>query len=109
MTRECGHNRSQHPPPVFSPACSLSLQWLDSLDPAQLAALALERCGDNLTRENLLKQVTTMKDVELGLLLPGMKVNYRPDDYYPIRQAQLVQFDGKSWKPMMSELVTFER
>ena len=40
MTRECGHNRSQHPPPVFSPACSLSLQWLDSLDPAQLAALA---------------------------------------------------------------------
>ena len=76
---------------------------------AQLAALALERCGDNLTRENLLKQVTTMKDVELGLLLPGMKVNYRPDDYYPIRQAQLVQFDGKSWKPMMSELVTFER
>jgi hypothetical protein len=76
---------------------------------AQLAALALERCGDNLTRENLLKQVTTMKDVELGLLLPGMKVNYRPDDYYPIRQAQLVQFDGKSWKPIMSELVTFDR
>ena len=75
---------------------------------AQLAALALERCGDNLTRENLLKQIQNLKDVELGLLLPGMKVNYRADDYYPIRQAQLVQFDGKSWKPM-SDLVSLDR
>lgn len=75
---------------------------------AQLVALALERCGDNLTRENLLKQVTTLKDVELGMLLPGMKVNFRPDDYYPIRQARLASFDGKSWKPM-AELITIER
>lgn len=75
---------------------------------AQLAALALERCGDNLTRDNLLKQIQNLKDIELGMLLPGMKVNYRPDDYYPIRQAQLVQFDGKSWKPL-GDLVTLER
>lgn len=75
---------------------------------AQLTALALERCGDQLTRENLLKQVTTMKDVELGMLLPGMKVNYRTDDYFPIRQARLARFDGKSWKPM-TELITVDR
>ncbi|RZL95715.1 MAG: branched-chain amino acid ABC transporter substrate-binding protein [Variovorax sp.] len=75
---------------------------------AQLAALALERCGSNLTRDNLLKQIQNLKDVELGMLLPGMKVNYRADDYYPIRQAQLVQFDGKSWKPV-GDLVTLER
>lgn len=75
---------------------------------AQLAALALQRCGDNLTRENLLKQIQGLKDVELGMLLPGMKVNFRPNDYYPIRQARLAQFDGKSWKPM-TELITIER
>lgn len=75
---------------------------------AQLAALALERCGSNLTRDNLLKQIQNLKDVELGMLLPGMKVNYRADDYYPIRQAQLVQFDGRSWKPV-GDLVTLER
>ena len=75
---------------------------------AQLVALALERCGDNLTRENLLKQVTNLKDVELGMLLPGMKINFRPDDYYPIRQARLATFDGKTWKPM-TELITIER
>jgi branched-chain amino acid transport system substrate-binding protein len=75
---------------------------------AQLVALALERCGDNLTRENLLKQVQSLKDVELGMLLPGMKINFRQDDYYPIRQARLAKFDGKSWKPM-TELITIDR
>jgi ABC-type branched-subunit amino acid transport system substrate-binding protein len=75
---------------------------------AQLTALVLERCGTNLTRENFLKQIQNLKDVELGMLLPGMKVNFRADDYYPIRQAQLVQFDGKSWKPM-GDLVTLDR
>ncbi|VTU40503.1 leucine ABC transporter subunit substrate-binding protein LivK [Variovorax sp. PBS-H4] len=75
---------------------------------AQLTALALERCGDNLTRENLLKQVQGLKDIELGMLLPGMKINFRQDDYYPIRQARLAKFDGKSWKPM-TELITIER
>ncbi|HEY8359880.1 MAG TPA: ABC transporter substrate-binding protein [Ramlibacter sp.] len=75
---------------------------------AQLAALALDRCGDNLTRENLLKQIQNLKDVQLGMLLPGMKVNYRADDYYPIRQARLVQFDGKSWKST-SDLITIDR
>lgn len=75
---------------------------------AQLTALVLERCGDNLTRENFLKQVQGLKDIELGMLLPGMKINFRADDYYPIRQARLAQFDGKSWKPM-TELITIER
>jgi branched-chain amino acid transport system substrate-binding protein len=74
---------------------------------AQLVAQSLKNCGDDLTRENLLKQVTTLKDVELGMLLPGMKINYRPDDYFPIRQARLAKFDGKSWKPL-TELITVE-
>jgi len=75
---------------------------------AQLMALALERCGDNLTRENLLKQIQSLKDVELGMLLPGMKINFSADNYYPIRQARLARFDGTSWKPM-TELITADR
>jgi branched-chain amino acid transport system substrate-binding protein len=75
---------------------------------AQLVAMALERCGDDLTRESLLKQVQGLKDVELGMLLPGMKINFRQDDYYPIRQARLASFDGKSWRPM-TDLITIER
>ena len=77
-----------------------------STDDAEKGA-ALEKQME-ASYQNLLKQVTTLKDVKLGLLLPDMTVNYRPDDYYPIRQARLVKFDGKSWVPM-SELITVER
>ncbi|MDB5860316.1 MAG: branched-chain amino acid transporter substrate-binding protein [Ramlibacter sp.] len=74
----------------------------------QLAALALERCGNDLTRENLMKQITSFKDVELGLLLPGQRVNLSTTDSYPVRGGRLVRFDGTSWKPI-SELITVSR
>jgi ABC-type branched-chain amino acid transport systems, periplasmic component len=67
---------------------------------AQLSTMALKRAGDNLTRENLLKQATTMGDVELPMLLPGIKVALTPSNYYMIRKAQIVQFDGKAWNPV---------
>lgn len=66
---------------------------------AQLAVLLLERCGDNLTRENLMKQVTSLKDVRLSMLLDGIKVNISPDNYVPVRQLQLMRFNGKAWIP----------
>jgi len=74
----------------------------------QLAALAIERCGDNLTRENLLKQSVGLSDVPLGMLLPGMTVQYSADSYYPIRQARMARFDGKSWQST-SALITVGR
>ncbi|MFT3800180.1 MAG: ABC transporter substrate-binding protein [Burkholderiaceae bacterium] len=67
---------------------------------AQLTALALQRCGNELTRENLIRQMQAIHGVDLDLLLPGVQVNYSRDDYYPIRQARLVKFDGKSWTPL---------
>ncbi len=72
---------------------------------AYLTVRLLERCGDNLTRENLLKQATTLSDVELPLLLPGIKVNTSPDDYSPIRQMQIGRFNGASWV-MEGELIS---
>jgi branched-chain amino acid transport system substrate-binding protein len=59
----------------------------------------LERCGDNLTRENLMYQATHMHDVEFPLLLPGIKVNSSPTNYRLYNQMQLVKFDGKRWVP----------
>lgn len=64
---------------------------------AQLGAFILDRCGDNLTRENLLKQATTLKGVELPMLLPGITVQNTPDDYAAITQRQFAKFDGKTW------------
>ena len=58
----------------------------------------LRQCGDDLSRENLMKQANSIRDFELPLLLPGIKLNTSPDDHYPIEQLQLVKFDGKGWQ-----------
>ena len=58
----------------------------------------LKRCGDNLTRENVMKQAAAIKDLELGGLLPGVKVNTSPTDFAPISQVQLMRFKGEGWE-----------
>jgi branched-chain amino acid transport system substrate-binding protein len=58
----------------------------------------LRACGDNLTRENVMKQVTNMKNVEADLLLPGIVMNTSPTDYRPIKQLQMMRFNGERWE-----------
>jgi branched-chain amino acid transport system substrate-binding protein len=57
----------------------------------------LKQCGNDLTRENLLRQANSIKDLQLPLLLPGIRLNTSAEDHYPIEQLQLVKFDGKTW------------
>jgi branched-chain amino acid transport system substrate-binding protein len=57
----------------------------------------LKQCGDDLTSENLLRQANSIKDLQLPLLLPGIRLNTSAEDHYPIEQLQLVKFDGKTW------------
>jgi branched-chain amino acid transport system substrate-binding protein len=57
----------------------------------------LTQCGDTLTRENLMKQAASMKGLEVPLLLPGIKINTSPTDYYPIQSIRLARFDGEKW------------
>ena len=57
----------------------------------------LKQCGNDLTRENVMRQAANLKDVELPMLLPGIKVNTSPTDYTPIKQVQMRRFDGKTW------------
>jgi branched-chain amino acid transport system substrate-binding protein len=57
----------------------------------------LRRCGDDLTRANLMRQAADLKDFEQGSLLPGITVNTGPDDYAPIEQLQLMRFRGEHW------------
>lgn len=67
---------------------------------AQLLTRVLERCGDDLTRENLLRQATSINDLRLDMLLPGVAINTAPDNYFPFRQLQPLQFDGARWRPL---------
>jgi len=57
----------------------------------------LKACGDDLTRANIMKQAASIKNLELGGLLPGVKVNTGPDDFAPISQLQLMKFKGEKW------------
>jgi branched-chain amino acid transport system substrate-binding protein len=55
---------------------------------AQSLVAVLKQSGDNLTRENVMKQAASLKDLELGMLLPGIKLNTGPNDFAPMKQMQ---------------------
>ena len=58
----------------------------------------LKACGDNLTRENVMKQAASIHDLKLPMLLPGITISTSPTDFAPIKQMQLEKFDGTTWK-----------
>jgi branched-chain amino acid transport system substrate-binding protein len=62
---------------------------------AQTMVQVLKQCGDELTRENVMRQAANLKDFELGLLLPGIKINTSPTDYFPVEQMQMSRFNGE--------------
>ena len=57
----------------------------------------LKQAGSDLSRENIMRQATNLRDLELPMLLPGITVSTSPTDYYPVQQLQLRRFDGKRW------------
>ena len=57
----------------------------------------LKQAGSDLSRENIMRQATNLRDLALPMLLPGIKVSTSPTDYYPVQQLQLRRFDGKRW------------
>ncbi len=62
---------------------------------AQTMVQVLKQCGDELTRENVMRQAANLKDFQLGLLLPGIKINTSPTDYFPVEQMQMSRFNGE--------------
>jgi branched-chain amino acid transport system substrate-binding protein len=64
---------------------------------AQTLVQVLQQCGDDLTRENVMKQAANLKDLHLGMLLPGITINTSPIDYAPIKQMQMMRFSGDQW------------
>jgi ABC-type branched-subunit amino acid transport system substrate-binding protein len=64
---------------------------------AQTMVQVLKQCGDDLTRENIMKQAANLKNFSSDVMLPGIKINTSPDDFFPIEQMQLMKFDGEAW------------
>ncbi len=65
---------------------------------AQTLVKVIEMCGDNLTRENVMKQASSLKDFTPDTLLPGVKISTSPTDFAPISQLQMQRFKGEKWE-----------
>jgi branched-chain amino acid transport system substrate-binding protein len=68
----------------------------------------LKQCGDNPTRENLMREAANLKDFRVDTLLPGIVINTSKDDYAPIEAVQLQRFDGRQWE-LFGEVISAER
>jgi branched-chain amino acid transport system substrate-binding protein len=99
------------------PAVRAFLDWMKKYNPdaslrdannvygyqvAQTVVEVLKKCGDNLTRANVMKQAASL-DLELDMLRPGIRVTTSPTDYQPIKHLFLIRFDGQDWTPVGSQ------
>jgi branched-chain amino acid transport system substrate-binding protein len=64
---------------------------------AQTLVHVLQQCGDDLTRENVMRQAQNLRDLQLPMMLPGILISTSPSNFHPIRQMQLQRFDGERW------------
>ena len=96
------------------PAVRAFLDWMQKYNPdaslrdanyvygyevAQTLVEVLRKCGDDLTRANVMKQAASL-DLELGMLHPGIRITTSASDYQPIKQLFLIRFDGHEWMPL---------
>jgi branched-chain amino acid transport system substrate-binding protein len=72
--------------------------YVNSYNSAMALEAVLKACGDDLSTENILKQAYAIKDLELPMLLPGIKINTSPTDHIPVDQMQFMRFNGKTWE-----------
>ena len=75
---------------------------------AQTLVQVLAQCGDDLTRENVMKQAANLKNLTLPMLLPGVAINTGPTDYFPIEQMQMARFTGEHWQ-LFGPMITSDR
>jgi ABC-type branched-subunit amino acid transport system substrate-binding protein len=73
---------------------------------AETLAQVLKQCGNDLSRENVMKQAAALEDYQGSVLLPGIKINTGPWNFRPIKHLRLLQFDGRTWQPIGEVLET---
>lgn len=72
--------------------------YISSYMATQTLVEVLKRCGDDLSRANIMRQTASLRDFEVDVLLPGIKVNTSPTDFYPVEQMQMRRFNGHEWE-----------
>jgi branched-chain amino acid transport system substrate-binding protein len=67
---------------------------------AETLVQVLTQCGDDLSRDNIMRQASSLRNYRSEIVLPGIAINTGPADFHPIKQMRLVQFDGNAWQPI---------
>lgn len=67
-------------------------------DQAATLIQVLQQCGEDLSRENVMRQAASLHRFIAPMLLPGIEINTAPDDYFPLKQGQLARFNGSTWE-----------
>jgi branched-chain amino acid transport system substrate-binding protein len=73
---------------------------------AETLVQVLRQCGNDLSRDNVMKQAAALRDYQPSLMLPNIRINTGPFDFRPVEQLRLVQFDGRTWQPIGDVLET---
>jgi len=71
--------------------------YVNSYNTAMAIVQALKQAGNDLSRESIMKQAANIKDLQLPMMLPGIKMNTSPTDYFPIESMQMMRWNGKQW------------
>ena len=83
----------------FVIACVMMIMWcVYGYSVAQTMAYVLEKCGNDLTRENVMKQAASMKNLSLEMLLPGITINTSATDFAPLQQDQMQRSKAEGWE-----------
>lgn len=86
----------------LDPESKYTRAFVDGYTRGQILEIILKKCGDNLTRENIMQVATNLSltSEQLPLLLPGIEYKTTPTDYLGIQQVQMIRFNGKYWEPI---------
>jgi branched-chain amino acid transport system substrate-binding protein len=74
---------------------------------SNLVTIVLKQCGDDLTRANIMRQAANLKNIQLPMVLEGIKVNTSPTDFYPIQSVRMARFKGESWE-LFGDIISHE-
>ena len=74
---------------------------------SSLLHIVLKQCGDDLTRDNIMRQAANLKNVQLPMVLEGIKVNTSPTDFYPIQSVRMARFKGETWE-LFGDIISHE-
>jgi len=93
----CRQRKTARATNIIEPEAKTTVPPSSATRPPRHWPKLLKQCGNDLSRENVMKQAAALKDYQGSVLLPGIKISTGPSNFRPIKHLRLLQFDGRTW------------